>query len=93
VFSGRPDPEWTVDADTADALIEVWEQLAPRGGPAAVPPPLGYRGVALRSPDGRVWSAYAGTVMLDDEVRADSAREFERRLLATAPPGAVPRVL
>jgi hypothetical protein len=93
VFSGRRDPQWTVDAGTAAELTAVWGRLARQQAPAAVPPSLGYRGVVLRAPDGRVWSAFGGTVTLEPgDARHDPGREFERRLLAGAPPGALPPV-
>ena len=101
VFSGRTNPVWTLDAVAAAELVALWERLEPRQGPAAVPPPLGYRGVVLRASDDRVWSAHGGTVVLqqatdqpgDGEVRDDPGRVFEQRLLASAPPDAVPAIL
>lgn len=97
LFSGRPNPRWQVDPAAAAGVLAVWERLASRSGPAAVPPPLGSRGCALRSPDGSVWRSVAGTVTLHAsgrpaEARDDRTREFERALLATAPPGIVPAI-
>jgi hypothetical protein len=97
VFSGRPDPVWTVDAATVAALCDLWERMGPTRSPAAAPPPLGYRGVELRAPDGRVFTAVGGTVVLrgdarvaGGEARDDPGRDFERRLRASAPPDTVP---
>lgn len=100
VFSGRPDPLWTVDGHAVAELLAAWPSLTERPAPAA-PPPLGYRGVVLRAPDGRTWSAFGGAVTarsgedagtVHGEVRDDPGRAFERRLLATAPPGVLPPV-
>jgi hypothetical protein len=65
----------------------------------------GYRGCALRSPQGRVWRARGGVVVAEGpgesagerrggtagEMRVDVGGEWERRLLQTAPEGALPR--
>ncbi len=96
VFSGRPDPSWTVSADIAFELVHGWEQLTPRVAPVAEPPPLGYRGCRLLAPDGRQWRAFDGVVTMEHgpqgsrEMRDDPTRSFERTLLATAPPGLLP---
>ena len=90
VFSGRPDPEWPVPADLAAALVTTWASLPPAGSPAAGAPPLGYRGARLVAPDGREWAAFGGVVTLAGDARADAGREWERRLVETAPPGTLP---
>ena len=88
VYSGRPNPEWDVTGE----LSARWNELPElEGEPPAPAPPLGYRGVALTAPDGERIEAYGGTVTRGDgERRADPARGFERAVLASAPPGAVP---
>lgn len=91
VFSGRPDPLWTVDDRAVAELVAAWSALTAARGPATAPP-LGYRGVVLRAPDGRTWSAFGGTVTAGAEVREDPGRAFERRLLDTAPPGLLPPI-
>jgi len=100
LFSGRPNPRWSVGDAAVGDLLAAWDRLPPRRSPAAAPPPLGYRGCALRAPDGRVWRATAATVTLfppartaglDEVVRDDAGRAFERRVLRTAPPGLLPR--
>jgi len=91
---------WTVERHAATELVAAWPALTERPAPSA-PPPLGYRGVVLRAPDGRTWSAFGGTVTTRSgedagpghgEVRDDPGRAFERRLLATAPPGVLPPI-
>lgn len=94
VFSGRPDPTWEPNPGVVAALLATWEQLEPAHGVPPAPPPLGYGGSFLRDPDGREWSAYAGMVTLRDDSRSvwrgDPDRQFERALLASAPPGLLP---
>ena len=101
LFSGRPDPVWTVAHDTAEQLVERWQRLPPAG---EIPPPkpvLGSRGCWLRRPDGWRLVARDGFVVGEQEngkagrsaAREDSGRAFERALLATAPPGVLPREL
>lgn len=99
VFSGRRDPTWQIDSETAAALIHVWSALPPSTA-AVHPPPLGYRGCSLTAPDGTSWYAFAGIVSMRSrhpegklevsEPRTDFGRRFEIQLLATAPPGLVP---
>lgn len=51
IFSGRPDPEWTLDQATADQLsLGLREALTQENGSAPPPPPprLGYRGFLVR---------------------------------------------
>lgn len=96
VFSGRPDPEWTVPASAAGQLLRLWAEL-PQGTEEPAPPPLGYRGCLLRAPDGRTWRTSGRSVTLDDghhtQVRDDPDRRFEHLLVATAPPGTLPPLL
>lgn len=95
VYSGKPDPTWTVPGTVAAELERSWQSLpvAPRDTQMVVPGP-GYRGCWLRDRRGREWRAYAGLVELTAggrEFRQDPGRVFELRLLATAPPGVLPR--
>ncbi len=93
IYSGRPDPEWAVDADVARRLASAWERLS-IVRERSDPPPLGYRGCTLSAPDGRRWHAYGGIVVLRAgglrEAREDVDRAFEKALLATAPTGVLP---
>jgi hypothetical protein len=98
IYSGRPDPEWTVPADVAGRLASAWDRLSdvPERRQAE-PPGLGYRGCTLTAPDGRRWHAYGGVVVLRagalHQAREDVDRAFEKALLATAPAGAIPASL
>lgn len=100
IFSGRTDPHWPALRTTMNEALRLWDQLpaAPSAAPST-PPPLGYRGVTLRDPAGRTWTASSGTVTLRDpadapsaspQTRRDDARSFEKLLLDSAPPGILP---
>jgi hypothetical protein len=101
VFSGRPDPEWTLSEAGGARLEALWSALEPLAGEAPAPPPLGYRGCWAQAPGGaRRFTAYRGAVTRADpskatlEVRGDPARAFERLVLQSAPhPGVSDEVL
>lgn len=96
LFSGRPDPTWSVADDTAERLLAVWEALGPWTGPLPEAPPLGYRGSFLRNEEGRTWRAFGGAVTFANGACSESRRDgrsFERALLETAPPDLVPERL
>ncbi len=94
LFSGRPNPTWEVPAALAHELVEMWSELAPTASAPSKPAVLGYRGCALRSPDGRVWRAEGSLVSAagaqSSQARRDDGRVWEHRLLETAPDGALP---
>lgn len=94
VFSGRPNPTWTVAEGVVKKLEEIWRSLAPALPEMPPPPPLGYRGCLLRCGPDLEWLAYKGTVMRKTgtkrEYRQDADREFEKLLLGSAPPGSLP---
>lgn len=94
VYSGRSDPAWTVSARVAAQLLKIWQSLKKWKGRMPSPPALGYRGCFLRDTEGREWHAYDGAVTLRVgavcESRRDPDREFEKTLLASAPPGRLP---
>ncbi len=103
VYSGRPDPRWTVQAREVVELTAVWNELPPLTEWNEPMPRLGYRGCWLESPDGGRWIAHDRAIAFyapradrapshargsgPTEVRRDEARAFERALLATAPAG------
>lgn len=90
IFSGRPDPQWRVSRSQVQQLELVWKGLLPASGAPPEPPPLGYRGCSLNCGSRGVWFAYGGVVAHGADYRADPKREFERRLLGSAPKGAIP---
>ncbi len=95
IFSGRPDPTWTVSQSAAERLKSLWDSLEASARPQPSPPPLGYRGCFLKdTTKEREWVAYKGVVTLKtptgDEARADENRKFESLLLKSAPEGLIP---
>lgn len=95
IFSGRPDPTWTVNESTARRLKTLWDSLEKHAGTVPQPLPLGYRGCFLKDVDGKQeWHAYKGVVTLKaetgEETRSDESREFESMLLKAAPAGTIP---
>jgi hypothetical protein len=89
MFSGRPNPEWTLTAAEATALKTMTAALQV----AAAPPPpdgLGYRGIVVRDPVDPGWSlvAFRDTVWIQtpegSEVRSDPDARIERWLLGAA---------
>jgi len=103
VYSGRPDPRWTVHAPEVVELTAVWNELPTLAEWNEPMPRLGYRGCWLESPDGGRWIAHDRAIAFyapradatpsharrsgPTEVRRDDERAFERALLATAPAG------
>jgi hypothetical protein len=85
MFSGRRDPAWAVSGANAAKLIQLWDRLDPFHGSKPVPPPLGYRGCSIESPDGMRWEAFGGVVRSGDELRADPGGVFEKAVLKSAP--------
>ena len=94
VFSGRPDPTWSVSEEVGSKLQILFDDLDRYEGPAVSAPPLGYRGAFLRDDEGHEWFAYRGVVTLNgpqsSEARQDPDREFERALIASTPQGLIP---
>jgi hypothetical protein len=94
LYSGRPDPTWLVESDTAEALVALATALPAADEPPRPPGNLGYRGVVLTSPEGITWLGAEGLVYPGgedaDSTRNDPERRFEGALLATAPPGLLP---
>ena len=95
VYSGRPDPTWSISRWVAKKLQELWESLpASNETWEARPGGLGYRGSFVRGPGHREWVAFKGLVSLTTpegiEVRKDPARKFEETLFSSAPKGLLP---
>jgi hypothetical protein len=94
VFSGRPDPTWPISDELGVRLETLWSSLPTSRAQEAKPPPLGYRGCFVISPDGRKWTAFRQSVRLESagriERRRDNDRRFESTVLASAPDGVLP---
>src|SRR5271165_2413798 len=80
VYSGRPDPTWSISKRIAKKLKDLWESL-PESYEKYDPRPggLGYRGSFMREPGHRQWIAFNGWVSLTTpagvERRRDQARQ------------------
>jgi len=95
VFSGRSDPTWPISDELAQRLERLWNSLPKaESEEAAKPPPLGYRGCFVVSPEGRKWIAYRQAVTLQaggrTQTRLDRRAEFESQVLSSAPEGTLP---
>jgi hypothetical protein len=95
LFSGRPNPAWTLSEAQVRNLLEIWDGLEP-ADPAGTEqsPRLGYRGFTLAGPCDERWIAAAGVVTHASsgptpklERRSDPPRRFEGALLHSAPAG------
>lgn len=96
IFSGRPDPIWSVDKKTSKRLEEIWNSLENWIGKLPTPPILGYRGCILKAvKSNREWFAYGGNVTLKEAnlsiSRIDRECQFEKVLLASAPESIIPK--
>jgi hypothetical protein len=90
LYSGRPDPSWTMAPDAAGAWVHAFERLTPTDAALPNQARLGYRGAWLQEPAGRRWNAFAELAWCASDRRVDVARALERRLLESAPTGALP---
>jgi hypothetical protein len=95
IYSGRPDPEWELAHEQLETLKRIWQQLPPSKIAPPSPPPLGYRGAAIRCNSGEEWLAYGNIVTFKrgasrPKHRVDDQRRFEQTLLGAAPLNALP---
>lgn len=86
LFSGLPNPFWSVACDQAADLIQMIGAMATTATPAE-PPGLGYRGVAVAAncpdlPRG-AWHVFGGTVTFEGRTLVDTGRTLERWLVAS----------
>lgn len=84
IFSGRPNPSWTLDEGSSRRLAQLQEALAATAREIAELPALGYRGFVYEFESGRV-RAFRGTVQTARSVLADPTLSIERFLLETLP--------
>jgi len=94
IFSGRPDPSWPISDELGARLESLWDSLPASQAEDVRPPPLGYRGCFVISPDRRRWMAYRQSVRHEAagriEHRRDNNRNFESTVIASAPNGVLP---
>lgn len=94
IFSGRPDPIWSLPVELADQIVRLWTSSTPLPECADAPSGLGYRGFRVRVAgdewivcDGAI-TRYRGGVPI--ESREDADYQAERLLLASSPPDSIP---
>ena len=89
LFSGRPNPDFTLSPDQASDLLRLLRELPP-GATQVEPPGLGYRGFLIHDPGSafpgcNAWRAFHGTVTgecgSESRIFADPSRRLERWLL------------
>ncbi|MHB8271638.1 hypothetical protein [Bradyrhizobium sp.] len=84
VFSGLPNPQWTIAGDVLAQLQLLLANLAPfHGGLVPKPPPLGYRGLIVQFAPGESLQVWNGYVVGARETWLDPDRRVERWLLET----------
>jgi len=84
IFSGRPNPKWTLEPRLEAELCDKLDSLlSDTRGSFPEPPGLGYRGFLIGMETGTI-RVYRGTVQIGDEVKEDPARALEKWLLETA---------
>lgn len=79
VFSGRPNPRWELDEDSAAALRRLLSRLAVTTDTPPEPPGLGYRGFVFDG-DAGPERAYGGFVISSNAVLIDPSFGVERFL-------------
>jgi hypothetical protein len=93
VFSGQPDPAWSIPDEDGHRIAALWAALPAVGQAPPSRPCLGYRGAFVDDGEHRSWAAHEGFVSLQRgrscEWRADPERRFERTITCTAPEGAL----
>ena len=85
IFSGRPNPRWTLAEPAAREVRRLQRALPPASRRSAEPPGLGYRGFCYADAERRC-RAWRGTVLTGDGTLDDPARSIERYLLDQLPP-------
>jgi hypothetical protein len=94
IYSGRPDPMWTLGPHQMVELRRRLTELKPSGDRALPPEPgLGYRGLHVSIADGdhgHVVQVRSGKVAYGGRILRDDGRALERWLLSTAPPELAP---
>lgn len=86
IYSGRPDPSWTVPDALARELSERLRRAPLLGAAKPAGARLGYRGVQIEQPGlmgGSVWEVSGGGVVRAGRRYHDHKREIERRALAS----------
>jgi hypothetical protein len=90
LFSGRPNPSWTLTPAQAEHLLDIWNALPRKAGHEPAPSSrLGYGGAFLSSSQGEKWLASRSCVIRSgpggEEIRDDPQRRFGNAIRSSAP--------
>src|SRR5437868_3120378 len=95
IFSGRRDPEWSVDKIFSDSLFSYFDKL-PDCEECSLPEKLGYRGSYLIDNEKKL-ETFNGVVKYADSEKTqwkkDAEKKIESLLLQSAPKGVLPNKL
>ncbi|MFT5330590.1 MAG: hypothetical protein ACI9TB_001446 [Parasphingorhabdus sp.] len=87
IYSGLPNPSWTVDRAREKQLLAAIEALEPRPGPCPDSGGLGYSGIQVsrKAGDGEKqrWLFHGGFVAADGKCYLDPERRIEKWLVET----------
>ena len=88
IHSGRPNPDWSLDKETADKILEYCKQAPPYENVFEIPSILGYNGVMFYSGN-ESYRAFKGRLEYSSgnktEEKTDRGRKLEIMVLKTAP--------
>ena len=94
VFSGRPNPSWSLPEGVHASLMSMWDEASPCPPGLIHESRLGYRGITLVCDDGSQFDAFEGKICYShdssSEWRVDADRGFEKTLLTSAPADLLP---
>jgi hypothetical protein len=98
LFSGRSDPEWILEEEQIEQLIQIWNELPSAPGNIIIPNILGYKGCYISTRDKKKWITFRGKVTYYEnneaiESRIDTGRVFEKKIIATAPKDVIPKAM
>lgn len=88
IFSGRKNPEWTLNVQQQKNWMALWKQAALSNTEVQVPAVLGYTGCRLQYNEHSHWQLFNGVVSFyeHDSIfsKKDEERQMEQFLLNTA---------
>jgi hypothetical protein len=94
IFSGRPNPTWTLKNHEWVFLKSVWNRLSQCSAQDINPPGLGYHGISAEHENHESFFTFQGDVSREssEEIEwcKDPTHEFEQYLLSTRPDKIVP---